>query len=113
MPASYPSLRSDGLCGPAQDWADRFTSLVACAKALPVREVIIDGEFIVPGPNGLLQLELAAGRSQRLIFYAFDILYGDGYDLRQASLLTRKSALMQILDANLDGRTESADIQRL
>jgi bifunctional non-homologous end joining protein LigD len=84
------------------DWASRFRSIAEAAKALPVKEAIIDGEVIVPGPEGLsdfgaLQSELAAGRSDKLVFYAFDLLYVDGYDLRGAPLLARKEALKQIL----------------
>ena len=67
-----------------------------------MKESIIDGEVIVPGPDGLsdfgaLQSELATGRSDKLVFYAFDLLYVDGYDLRDAPLLARKQALDAIL----------------
>jgi bifunctional non-homologous end joining protein LigD len=67
-----------------------------------VREAIIDGEVIVPGPEGVsdfgaLQSDLAAARSDRLVFYAFDLLYADGYDLRPSPLVARKEALERIL----------------
>jgi bifunctional non-homologous end joining protein LigD len=57
---------------------------------------------IVAGRDGLsdfaaLQEELGAGRSERLSYYAFDLLYVDGYDLRQSALLARKETLKQIL----------------
>ena len=90
------------------DWSDRFHALAEAAKALPIGEAIIDGEVIVANADGLsdfaaLQSELAEGRSDRLIFYAFDLLYADGYDLRPARLVDRKEAL-----ANLLGRASES-----
>jgi bifunctional non-homologous end joining protein LigD len=38
-----------------------------------------------------LQDALSTGRIERLIFYAFDILYLDGYDLRLAPLVSLRS----------------------
>ncbi len=72
------------------------------AVKLPVTQAIIDGEVMVTTPEGLsdfavLQAELANERSDRLTFYAFDLLYADGYDLRRAALLDRKAALAEIL----------------
>ena len=73
--------------GRGNNWASRCATIVEAAKALPVKEAIIDGEIIVTTPEGLsdfgaLQQELAAKRSDHLTFYAFDLLYVDGYDLR-------------------------------
>ena len=51
-------------------------------------------------PNfSALQDALATGRTHRLVFYAFDLLYLDGYDLRPAPLIGRKTALAAILGA--------------
>ena len=91
------------------DWANRFGSIAEATKALPVREAIMDGEIIVLDPDGLsdfsaLQSELAAGRSDRLVFYAFDLMYADGYDLRQSPLLARKEAMERILADTPKGR---------
>jgi bifunctional non-homologous end joining protein LigD len=76
---------------------------VEAAKSLPVKDAVIDGEIIVATPEGLsdfaaLQVELGAGRSERLTYFAFDLLYADGYDLRQSPLLARKEALQRTLE---------------
>ena len=42
---------------------------------------------------------VATGRTDQLVFYAFDILYLNGYDLRRASLIERKAALAEIIGA--------------
>jgi bifunctional non-homologous end joining protein LigD len=43
-------------------------------------------------------VELGAGRSERLTYFAFDLLYVDGYDLRQSPLVARKGALQRIIE---------------
>jgi bifunctional non-homologous end joining protein LigD len=45
-----------------------------------------------------LQAELAAGHQGRLVFYAFDLLYRDGADLRNASQIKRKETLKALFD---------------
>jgi bifunctional non-homologous end joining protein LigD len=85
------------------DWTAKFGETIAVTLAdLPVTEAIIDGEVVAENAAGAadfsaLQDALSTGRSERLIFYAFDILYLDGYDLRLAPLVARKSALEAII----------------
>jgi ATP-dependent DNA ligase len=45
----------------------------------------------------LLHADLAAGRMDRLLYYAFDLLYLDGFDLRGARLVERKRVLAALL----------------
>ena len=46
---------------------------------------------------GLLHADLAAGRKDRLLYYAFDLLYLDGFDLRGARLAERKHVHAELL----------------
>jgi bifunctional non-homologous end joining protein LigD len=46
---------------------------------------------------GLLHADLAAGRQDRILYYAFDLLYLDGLDLRGAQVAERKRLLSQLL----------------
>jgi bifunctional non-homologous end joining protein LigD len=82
------------------DWTKRF-SVIAGALDLP-GQAIIDGEAVVikDGRTNFseLQAELAAGRQDRLVFYAFDLLYLNGYDLRAARQVERKGALENLLE---------------
>jgi bifunctional non-homologous end joining protein LigD len=85
------------------DWTKKFgKDVVAALKALPVHSVLIDGELVVEGGNGAsdfsaLQADLSAGRADRFVYYGFDLLALDGYDLRAAPLLERKAALARII----------------
>ncbi|MFC6490076.1 DNA ligase D [Nitratireductor sp. GCM10026969] len=85
------------------DWTEKFGEvLTAALSALPAREAIIDGELVVEGAGGAsdfsaLQADLSAGRTDRMVFYAFDLLYLDGHDLRPAPLVERKAALKALM----------------
>ena len=63
---------------------------------------MIDGELVVENESGvaefsLLQADLSDGRLDRFAYYAFDCLYLDGYDLREAPLIRRKELLGQLI----------------
>lgn len=81
------------------DWTDRFGSAIPAAFGqLNAQAAIVDGEVIVEGAAGAsdfsaLQADLSEGRTDRLVFYAFDILYLDGRDLRPARQIDRKETL--------------------
>jgi bifunctional non-homologous end joining protein LigD len=49
------------------------------------------------------QADLSEGRVDRFVYYAFDLMYLDGYDLRATPLVIRKEALAQLLARNLPG----------
>src|SRR3954466_6219240 len=83
------------------DWTKRF-SVIAGALDIP-GEAIFDGEVVVTyeGRTNFseLQAELAAGRQDRLVYYAFDLLWRDG-DLRKLPQAERKRMLSDLLGAN-------------
>src|SRR6476620_5663163 len=83
------------------DWTKRFTEI---AGALAIQgEAIIDGEVVVvhEGRTNFseLQAELAAGRQDRLVYYAFDLLWRNG-DFRGLPQIERKQALLDLLGEN-------------
>ncbi len=85
-----------------KDWTDRFSPVAREAAELPVSQAILDGEVVVLEPDGTtsfqtLQNALAENRQDDLVYFAFDLIYLDGYDLRGASLMDRKAALLELL----------------
>ena len=85
-----------------QDWTRRFGSLVAAAQDLPVRQAFLDGEVVALEENGttnfqLLQNSLKQNDTATLVYFVFDLLYLDGWDLTRSPLRDRKKLLQQIL----------------
>jgi bifunctional non-homologous end joining protein LigD len=83
------------------DWTKRL-SVIAGAFDIPVERAILDGEIVVikDGRTSFaeLQAELAKGHQDSLLFYAFDLLYLEGFDLREAPLAERKRILKMLFD---------------
>ena len=93
-----------------QDWTHRFPDVAHAAAQLPVRSVLLDGELVALQPDGrssfqLLQRALNEGAEATLAYYAFDLLYLDGYDLSAAPLETRKDTLKRVLEPMPQGGT--------
>jgi DNA ligase D len=85
------------------DWTERYGLLAEGFRRLPCKQALIDGEIVVQDERGIasfaaLQDALSQGRTQALIFFAFDLMYLDGYDLTGVPLLDRKRALHGLLD---------------
>ena len=83
------------------DWTRRFRSLEIAAGALPNFPCILDGEVVVPTESdhsdfGALEADLGAGRSDRMLYYAFDILHIGPFSLRGCSLANRKCCACRI-----------------
>lgn len=86
-----------------QDWTERLPALAHAVAALPARTALLDGELVALRPDGTssfadLQAALSAHDDGRLVFYAFDLLYLNGYDLRACRLDDRKRALAGLSD---------------
>lgn len=84
------------------DWTDKFASIAKEASALP--EALIDGEIVALDHNGApnfsaLQAALSDGKTEDLIFFAFDLLFTEGLDYRRLPLGERKERLKALLEA--------------
>lgn len=84
------------------DWTDKFASIAKEADALP--DVLIDGEIVALDHNGApnfssLQAALSDGKTEDLIFFAFDLLFAEGLDYRRLPLGERKQRLKALLEA--------------
>jgi bifunctional non-homologous end joining protein LigD len=90
------------------DFTRDFAPICAAAERLDARTAIIDGEVIVPDADGRPDfgaLRAAIGHDpDRLLFYAFDLLYFDGVDIRNAPLIDRRSVLAHLVATIPGGR---------
>jgi bifunctional non-homologous end joining protein LigD len=85
-----------------QNWTHRFPPVAKAVTALPVETALLDGEIVVEDAQGisnfsLLQTDLKDGRTDRFVYYVFDLLYLEGRDLTGAPLTERKAALAGLL----------------
>ena len=85
------------------DWTHRFKTIAAALKRLLVGSALIDGEIVSLQDNGIssfsgLQADLKSGRTNRLAFMAFDLLYLEGVDIQGATLVERKNLLKEVVD---------------
>jgi len=83
------------------DWTKKFAAIAEAAAKLP--DCIVDGEAVALDHHGApdfaaLQAALSDGQSEDLIFFAFDLLFADGEDLRPLPLSDRKARLKELLD---------------
>ena len=93
------------------DWLRKFSFIEAGMEKLP-SDIIIDGEVVSVEPNGRsnfsqLQDDIKRGRQNRMTFYAFDLLYLSGQDLRMLPQLERKARLQKVLKNTVPGITYS------
>lgn len=84
------------------DWTERFQVIADALSRLPANNIVLDGEVVATDDEGKLSFSLLQNsrgdrRGERRIYYAFDILYLDGFDLRAAPLIERKRVLQGLL----------------
>ncbi|MDB5549508.1 MAG: dependent ligase, partial [Tardiphaga sp.] len=94
------------------DWTDKFQGVADATRRLKLPDGIIDGEVVALDSHGspdfaALQAALSDNDTGRLIFFAFDLLFADGEDLRKRPLSDRKARLQEILTAANGKNTNS------
>ena len=82
------------------DWTERFSAIAKAFAKLP--DAIVDGEIVALDHQGHpnfagLQAALSDQKTSDLIFFAFDLLFASGEDLRPLPLSERKQRLQQVL----------------
>jgi bifunctional non-homologous end joining protein LigD len=91
---------------------ERFPELREIAKVIKAKAALIDGEVVALGEDGLSQfdaLRFRRGRKCSIVFYAFDLLHLDGFDLTACPLIKRKALLKRILPKDNTGRIRFTD----
>jgi len=89
----------------------QYPELANIASFLHAREAILDGEIVALDERGVARFQLLQPRlgrknareiqrlaaQSRLVFYVFDLIYLDGFDLTRCRLLDRKNLVEQVL----------------
>ena len=88
------------------DWTRKFQAIADAAAQFP--DCIVDGEAVALDENGApdfaaLQAALSDGKSEDLVFFAFDLMFHGSEDLRLRPLSERKQALKVLLEQEGQG----------
>ena len=106
------------------DITKRYPELASLPEAVAARNAILDGEIVALDARGHSDFERLQERmhvrapSENLIantpvvYYVFDLLYCDGYDLREAPLLERKQLLERLLHTSERFRYSDHQLER-
>jgi bifunctional non-homologous end joining protein LigD len=84
------------------DWTARFPYVAPVLTRLGLKSALIDGEIVVEDEAGIstlnnLQAELKSGRKDRFLYFVFDLMHCNGYDLTRTPLGDRKDLLHTIV----------------
>ncbi|MGO9125419.1 MAG: non-homologous end-joining DNA ligase [Terriglobales bacterium] len=96
------------------DLTGQYAELGVLAKLVNAKNAVLDGEIAVLDEQGRASFSLmqqrtgirsggrrtAARLDVPVVYYAFDLLYADGYDLRRVALEERKQALVKLIETN-------------
>jgi bifunctional non-homologous end joining protein LigD len=102
----------------------QYPELATLAQHLSVKRALLDGEIVVLDERGRSEFERMQQRMnvQRpspdllsrypVTYFLFDLVYCDGYDLREVPLLERKNFLRRILDSNREFRFSDHQLEK-
>ena len=107
MAARIENGRAQLLTHTGLDWTDKYPSAVAALADVNVKAAYIDGELCGVDDAGLpsfaqTQATTDGERDVHLVYYAFDLLHLDGWDVSNLQLIERKT-LLEPFTANKPG----------
>jgi bifunctional non-homologous end joining protein LigD len=86
-----------------KDWTKEFPQVARAVGRLPAGTALLDGEVAAVLPNGATSFQALQRRAEGavpLVYFAFDLLHLDGWDLRAVKLEARKEVLRRLLESS-------------
>jgi bifunctional non-homologous end joining protein LigD len=84
-----------------KDWTKEFPQVARAVGRLPAGTALLDGEVAALLPNGATSFQALQRRADAavpLVYFVFDLLHLDGWDLREVRLEERKQVLRRLLE---------------
>jgi bifunctional non-homologous end joining protein LigD len=115
-----PKLRSRN----AVDITARYPELASLPQTIAARQAILDGEIVALDAHGLSDFQLLQERMHvrvpgeslvtkvPVVYFVFDLLYCDGYDLRASPLVERKQLLQRLVQGSERVRYSDHQLER-
>jgi bifunctional non-homologous end joining protein LigD len=90
------------------DWSHRYSRTIDALRSLNVKSAYIDGELCALNADGVpvfsqLQAAMDEGRTDQLVFFAFDLLFLNGESMAQLPLTKRKEGLQRLFKKEVNG----------
>ena len=90
------------------DWSQRYRHTIEALAELPVKSAYLDGELCALNSDGApgfsrLQAAMDEGRTDQLVFFAFDLLFLNGGSTAQLPLIQRKERLQRLFRKEING----------
>src|SRR5260221_7643 len=85
-----------------KDWTKEFPQVGRAVGRLPAGTALLDGEVAAVLPNGATSFQALQRRAEGgtpIVYFAFDLLHLDGWDLREVRLDERKEVLRRLLES--------------
>ncbi len=85
-----------------KDWTKEFPQVARALGRLPAGTAFLDGEVAAVLSNGATSFQALQRRAEGvapLVYFAFDLLHLDGWDIRQVGLVERKRVLQRFLES--------------
>ncbi|HJS56615.1 MAG TPA: DNA ligase D, partial [Vicinamibacteria bacterium] len=86
-----------------KDWTKEFPQVARAVGRLPAGTALLDGEVAAVLPNGATSFQALQRRGSDpvapLVYFVFDLLHLDGWDLREVRLEERKEVLRRLLES--------------
>jgi bifunctional non-homologous end joining protein LigD len=85
------------------DWTSRLAALRDALQAMELPDGWYDGEIIMPGNDTPADFQALQGafdteRTDRIVYYLFDLPFCAGHDLRDVPLVERRAVLQRIVE---------------
>ena len=90
------------------DWSHRYKRTIKALRSLKVKSAYLDGELCALNADGVpvfsrLQAAMDEGRTDQLVFFAFDLLFLNGQSTAQLPLIERKGRLKRLFKKDIQG----------
>jgi DNA ligase D-like protein (predicted ligase) len=90
------------------DWSHRYRRTIKALGSLKVKSAYLDGELCALNADGVpvfsrLQAAMDEGKTDQLVFFAFDLLFLNGERTAQLPLIQRKERLQRLFKKETSG----------
>ena len=87
------------------DWSHRYRRTIEALGSLKVKSAYLDGELCALNGDGVpvFQPRMDEGRTDQLVFFAFDLLFLNGVSTAQLPLIKRKERLQRLFKKEISG----------